>query len=387
MDIARIIDKKLKEGLSTKEQEYLEHWINESEENRDLFQRILASGDKDNISKIAQLDEGEEWLKTWEKYIKNRPKNHKAFQIRSVLKYAAVFIGAFGLAYGYWLYSSKAIAPSVSEDAITLILENGKTITISPDSQQTITNVQGKILGEQKGDHLDYSNPTEVEKLIYNTLTVPNGKRFRVVLSDGTIAHLNAGSSLKYPVKFMEHHNRQVFLNGEAYFDVTTNKSAPFIVTSGSLDVRVLGTKFNISSYPEDQQINTVLVEGAVSLYSSKKDYDPIKAIRLEPGYKATWDRVYEKTEFEEVDTDIYTSWIAGKLVIKEISFINIIQKLQRHYKVSIENNYEYLNHEVFTATFDIETIEEALRIFAQETPFEYEIKGDKITIYEPKTN
>ncbi|MCK0136068.1 FecR family protein [Arenibacter sp. S6351L] len=387
MDIARIIAKKIKGHLSDKEQEFLDLWINESEENQNLFLRIMASGDERNISVIAQLDDNKEWEKTWKKYNNKRLANNKAQHVKSMLRYAAVFVGLIGLGYGYWHFNLEAQKTTEPEDSITLLLENGETLTISPESQQTITNVQGKILGEQKGDHLDYSNPTKTKKLVYNTLTVPNGRRFSVVLSDSTIVHLNAGSSLKYPVKFIEHQNRQVFLNGEAFFDVTKNESNPFIVTSGTLDVRVLGTKFNISSYPEDRQINTVLVEGAVSLYSAKGNYDPKKAFKLEPGYKAAWDRLYENTELEEVDTDIYTGWIQGKLILKETSFRNIIQKLQRHYKVSIDNKYEKLNNEVFTATFDIETIEEALKIFDQETPFEYTIEGNNIIIYEPKTN
>src|SRR5665811_1353199 len=149
---------------------------------------------------------------------------------------------------------------------------------------------------------------------------------------------------------------------------------------------QVLGTKFNVTAYPEDREINTVLVEGSVSLYSSKSGYDPKKANKLEPGYKASWDRFYEKMDVEKVDTDIYTGWIDGKLVIKEMAFKNIVPKLERQYKVSIDNTYEALDNEVFTATFDIETIDEALKIFAEETPFDYEFKKDRITIYAPNT-
>ena len=152
------------------------------------------------------------------------------------------------------------------------------------------------------------------------------------------------------------------------------------------MDVRVLGTKFNVTAYPEDREINTVLVEGSVSLYSSESGYDPKKADKLEPGYKATWDRFYEKMDVEKVDTDIYTGWIDGKLVIKGMSFKNIVPKLERHYKVSIDNKNDALDNEVFTATFDIETIDGALRIFAEETHFEYEINKDRITIYGPDT-
>ncbi|MBI6120107.1 FecR family protein [Salegentibacter maritimus] len=376
----------MKGKLSDEEERFFTSWIQESEEKQDLFNRLKDSENAENISVIAKLDDNEEWQKVLEKYRNKKIKENKTFNISSLLKYAAVFIGLIGLGYGYWNYNFNNQSSFESGDSITLTLGNGKTLQISPEAQQTITDVQGKILSEQKGELIDYSRTTEVRKLVYNTLTVPNGIRFSVVLSDSTVVHLNAGSSLKYPIKFIENQNRQVFLKGEAYFDVTKNKAKPFVVTSGNLDVRVLGTKFNVSSYPEDEHIKTVLVEGAVSLYNAKNKYDPKRALKLKPGYKADWDRLYGGTKaVEQVDTDIYTGWTEGKLIIKEMPFKNIIQKLQRHYKVNIENKYEDLNNEVFTATFDIETIEETLKIFAIETPFQYEIKGDDIIIYKPE--
>src|SRR5680860_92098 len=386
MDISRIIAKKIKGGLSEAEQDYLDSWINESEENGSLFYRLLDSGVGEDIFEISRLDDDAHWQKVLERSNKKGSKTDKAFQLKYLFRYAAIFIGAIGLVYGYW----RSIPPDQdavdTKDVITLELGNGEIRTISPENPRSVTNAQGAILGEQKADRLVYSNRTETEKLVYNTLTVPYGRRFSVILSDSTLVHLNAGSSLRYPVKFIGDQNRQVFLTGEGYFDVTKDREHPFVVTSGTMDVRVLGTKFNVTAYPEDREINTVLVEGSVSLYSSESGYDPTKAKMLLPGYKAAWDRFYEKMDVEQVETDIYTGWIDGKLVIKEMPFKNIVHKLERHYKVSIDNTYEALDNEVFTATFDIETIDEALRIFTEETPFEYEFKKDRITIYGPNT-
>ena len=387
MDISQIIAKKIKGNLSEAEQEYLDLWINESEEKESLFYRLLDFGVGEDIFSISQLDHDAQWQKVLEKSNKKRLKTNKAIPLKHLLKYAAIFIGVIGLVYGYWQTLPPHQGAVDTENFITLELENGELKTLSTESPKIITNTQGTIVGEQKGNRLDYSNQIKTQKLVYNTLTVPNGRRFSVILSDSTTVHLNAGSSLKYPVKFIKDRNRQVFLTGEGYFDVTKDRKHPFVVTSGTLDVRVLGTKFNVTAYPEDREINTILVEGSVSLYSSENDNDNEKANKLEPGYKATWDRFYEKMEVEQVDTDIYTGWIDGKLVIKEMAFKNIVPKLERHYKVRIDNTYEALNKEIFTATFDIETIGEVLKIFAEETPFEYELKKDRITIYGPNTN
>src|SRR5690606_1260204 len=223
------------------------------------------------------------------------------------------------------------------------------------------------------------------EELTYNELSVPYGKKFSLVLSDGTLVHLNAGSALKYPVKFIEGQTRQDYLKGEAFFDVFSDAAHPFVVSNEDMNIRVLGTKFNDSAYPEDREVNTVLVEGSVSLYDSHEVYDEEKAALLEPGYKAEWDRFYKKVSYEKVDTDIYTGWLDGKLVLRKMSFNHILKKLQRQYKVVIENKYEKLGKRTFTATFDVETIQEVLKTFSEETPFEYEIIGDRITISPPK--
>lgn len=387
MDIAKIIAKKLAGSLSSQEQRYLDQWLKESEENKSLYFRLQKASNLKEIHTIKDIDDNKKWQQVQKRVKKIRFKRRQASRFKSVLKYAAICIGLIGIVYGYRHFNFSPQEAVESKNVITLTLENGEIQTISSESQQNIVDSRGRVLGKQIGNKIDYSDHAQSNELIYNTLSVPYGKRFSVILSDSTIVNLNSGSSLKYPVKFIKNHNRQVFLIGEGYFEVTKDSLHPFVVTNSTMDVRVLGTKFNISAYPEDRDINTVLVEGSVSLYNSQDDYDPKKANVLEPGYKAAWDKFHEKIELEQVDTDIYTGWVNGKLVLKEMSFKNIVPKLQRHYKVSIENNYETLNNEVFTATFDIETIEEALQLFSEETPFDYKFEGNAIIINELNMN
>ncbi|WP_339706674.1 FecR family protein [uncultured Kriegella sp.] len=387
MDIAKIIAKKLAGSLSSQEQRYLDQWLKESEENKSLYFRLQKASNLKEIHTIKDIDDNKQWQQVQKRVKKIRFKRRQASRFKSVLKYAAICIGLIGLGYGYHYFNFFDNEAAKTTDAITLKLENGEIRTISSESQQNIVDSRGRVLGRQIGNQIDYSDHPKSTKLVYNTLTVPYGKRFSVILSDSTIVHLNAGSSLKYPVNFIEHRKRQVFLIGEGYFDVAKDSAHPFIVTNGTMDVRVLGTKFNISAYPEDRDINTVLVEGSVSLYNSQDDYDPKNANVLEPGHKAAWDKFHEKIEVEQVDTNIYTGWVNGKLVLKEMSFKNIVPKLERHYKVTIDNNYETLNKEVFTATFDVETIEEALQLFSEETPFDYKFEGNAIIINELNIN
>src|SRR5690606_25698590 len=126
---------------------------------------------------------------------------------------------------------------------------------------------------------------------------IPKGKKFQIQLSDGTLVHLNAGSSLRYPVDFLSEGPRQVFLSGEAYFDVAKNASNPFIVNVDDLEVRVLGTQFNVSAYSEDEYIDVVLVEGSVNL--NKKEGDMVE---LSPGQKGSYKQNSDSITVNEVN-------------------------------------------------------------------------------------
>lgn len=388
MNIADIIAKRIKGDLTDREQAFFDHWIDQSEENRSLYirlQQVVAEQGEEELFRIFGLKEEVAWDQVLKLLETRKRQVRKRVLFTPFLKYAAILIVALGLGIGIWNHNQPITEQLPQEDTITLQLDNGEVKVISTDALQTLVNSKGGILGKQNGGQLDYSVSSETEELAYNTLKVPYGKRFTIVLSDSTKVYLNAGSSLKYPVKFLDGQNRQVFLTGEGFFDVHKDKKHPFIVTSEDMDVRVLGTKFNISAYPEDRNIHTVLVEGSVSLYNSTEDYDEKTASLLEPGYKAGWDKFYKKLAFEKVDTDIYTGWVEGKLVIKEMPFKNIVKKLERHYNVSIKSNYPKLDNQIFTATFDIETIREVLKTFTEETPFDFQIDGDNIIINSTK--
>lgn len=387
MNIVKLIVKKFQGNPSKKEEEYFEKWIDESDENRHLFSRLETMKNKGiDISDSLDLDTEQAWGKVKQQVYAKTGREKERLSLPGIIKYAAIIMCFLGIGYGFWVYNSPLEQNfQIDKDAITLELSNGEVQKLVPLQSQTIVNAQGNILGIRNGNQLDYSNSEIKEELIYNTLNIPNGKRFKIVLSDGSIVHMNAGSSLKYPVRFIKHEKRQVFLNGEAYFEVSEDKIQPFIVTADNMNVEVLGTKFNITSYPEDLEINTVLVEGSVSLYSVNTENKEKTATILEPGYKAAWEKSEEKIDLKKVDTNIYIGWLNGKLVLKKMLFKDILKKLQRYYNVSITNEYKALDNRVFTATFDIETVEEVLDIFIEDTNFEYSIVDKKITINQPK--
>ncbi len=299
-----------------------------------------------------------------------------------VLKVAAVFLGIIGLAYfiNTNSTSNNLRISNIEENGITLRLEDGRSLNVnSLDSIGTLYEKGDVSVKLQKGGII-YDDKAGLQELVYNELIVPNGERYGVQLSDGTRVILNAGSSLKYPVNFIKGRNREVYLSGEAFFKVANDSTHPFTVVSNGMGVKVLGTQFNISSYPENSEISAVLTEGSIELY---KIEEPVKSSLLKPGQMASWHRKGENMTISEVDVRTYTGWMDGELIFKSASFRNILERLERSYNVEIINNDYILNAEVFTASFhiDIESIIDVLDYLKLERPFTYTIDDNKIII------
>ncbi|KAF2332343.1 FecR family protein [Flavobacterium ginsenosidimutans] len=303
---------------------------------------------------------------------------------RKYISIAASVVVLLGIGFFYKQnMANKAVEQKFDfkSSDIVLQLENGETQIISENNSSNVKDAKGNIVGNQNGDKLVYGNGSDSEKLVYNIIKIPYGKKFRLQLSDGTFVHLNSGTTLKYPVKFIAGENRQVFLDGEAFFDVAKDKKHPFIVNADELNVRVLGTHFNVSNYPEDAATDVVLVEGSVGMYQSNEEFDASKNIILKPGFKGSFNRENAKISTKAVITDIYTSWIDGGLTFRNMTFRNIITKLERRYNVTIINKNEKLANEKFNASFKDESIENVMSYFNDIHGINYTIKNNQILI------
>lgn len=374
------IYKYLKGTATSKEEGEVHDWIKASNKNASKFNYLKAT------YIAATLDETNVDLNDSYSDVVNTKKpssqiNNRA--IFTILKSAAVLVFLVGVGYMFMESIIHSDAEQIiPEDAIILQRENGKIEVISEDGKATVVDAEGNVLGSQHGSQIVYkNNGTSNEELIYNTLTVPYGKRFDLLLSDGTQVTLNSGTSLKYPVQFLKSSNRQVFLDGEAFFNVAKDSVNPFIVITNELNVRVLGTQFNLSSYPEDQFVNTTLLEGSVSVYNKQDTFDSSNASLLEPGFKAEWNKYNKQILVEEADIAMHTDWLNGKIILRHVPFKNIVKKLERHYNVEIVNHNLQLNEELFTASFDIETIDQVMATFSKTYPIEYNIVNKQITI------
>jgi len=298
---------------------------------------------------------------------------------RKFASVAAIFIGliSVGLLY-YQIASNKNIV--IPDDTITLELEDGTIKVIEKNGVAKVLDKKGNTVGQQQGNQLVYNN-TDSQELAYNTLIIPYGKRFKLQLSDGTKAHLNAGSSLRFPIQFLEGMDRQVFVSGEAYLDVAKDTLHPFIVNADKLNVRVLGTQFNVHAYPEDGISEIVLVEGSVGLYDKDELFDKDEATMLTPGHKASFRKNNGKIQIKPAITSIHRAWLKGELVFRNMAFENILKKLERHYNVTIMNENQNLTGKKFNASFKSVPLEKVLKSMSEVYNLKYSIKNDKITI------
>ncbi|NNG09587.1 MAG: DUF4974 domain-containing protein, partial [Arenibacter sp.] len=304
--------------------------------------------------------------------------------IQTIWKYAAIFIGLVGLGFGISFLSQSSNEQesiTINHEEVNLQLGNGKLEIIKETGSTNILDRDGNVIAVQTDDKIKYQPTTNPKEIQYNELNVPYGKKFELELADGTIVYVNSGSVLRYPTSFSASKSRQVSLKGEAFFRVAEDKEHPFIVNSGSVNVRVLGTEFNVSAYNEDLETSTVLVSGSVQLYDSLSVDKQQTKVQLVPGEMGTWSKNQQNFKKDKVDTSIYTSWVQGKLIFRDIPFKQIRRQLERSYNVTIVNTDTALDKNTFSANFEEETIEEILEILDRTYGIEYTIKENQIII------
>ena len=380
-DIENRIIKYFTQSADVEDLDILNSWLSD-EKNQMIFKSYVKTHFAINLAmNNPEFDKVKEELL---KEIKKEKKYSTKIRFLSILKYAAIAIIFLGL--GFLLKNNFNNATSLDvvtprEDVITLELGNGEKQIIKEDGSSEIIDTNGNVVGDKKGSQLIYNRVDS--KPEFNTLRVPNGKRFGVVLSDGTKVHLNAGSSIAYPTSFVKDMPRRVILEGEAFFEVSHEKARQFVVNVQDLDIKVYGTKFNVNNYSEATEAEVVLVEGSVSMSNIESSNNVNGEVFLEPGYIGVFNKSNKNIINHKVNTDLYTSWMQGNLVFRNSTFEDIIQKLERHYNVVIINNNNQLAKEKFNATIEVdhETIEQVFKYFNKVYQIEYQIVENKIII------
>ena len=215
----------------------------------------------------------------------------------------------------------------------------------------------------------EVAGPSPLMAQSWVEINAPEGARVEFFLPDSTSGWLNSGSKLKYPAIFDQH--RKVQLTGEAYFEVKHREQSDFVVSVPDLDVKVLGTKFNVSAYSGDPVTDVVLAEGKVEIEGKAGVFNQT----LSPNEKITFNRDKKSLKMSEVDADRFSAWKDGYLIIDNEPLGQVAGRLERWYNAEIVIQDERLKNYRFKATFKDEPLEEVLRLVAITTPIRYEIE------------
>ena len=214
---------------------------------------------------------------------------------------------------------------------------------------------------------------------VYNEIKVPNGEKSTLYLYDGTKIWLNSGTRFRYPVAFSKD-KRNVFVDGEAYFEVAKDKNRPFIVHAKEMNIKVLGTRFNVYSYSDDESSSTTLEEGSIDVVVAGTG----KKVRLQPGEQLKYSKTSGKETVSKVDTRLYTSWRENILRFENAPLSEILKKMERWYDVKIVVDKNLDTNERYTTAIKTESLREMLNVLSLTTEMKYEIDENIVKISKP---
>lgn len=377
-NIERILLKYFNGSATLEELDFLEEWISNNQQEyidavKVYFEAIESKQDID--TNLA-----------YQKFIKKIDEVKvvsiaKPKLVYKILKYAAVFIGisiSSFLLYQNFHKQDLGLSENkeVAYDKATLVLADGTEIVLEEHQNEEIKSDGGvkivnnaKVLKFSSVNNSKNVNPAEVT---YNTLFVPNGELYQIELPDGSAVWLNSATSLKFPTQFVGN-QREVSINGEAYFEIQKDKKKPFIVKTSMADVTVLGTHFNVSSYSDDGFFATTLVEGSVKLSASNQG---ITTVILKPGQKGSLIKGNNSPiNVKEVEVYQEIAWKDGKFFFEKEKLGTILTKLSRWYNADFKfEDQSVANYIITGVAKKDQPIENLLDIISKTSKVKFEI-------------
>jgi ferric-dicitrate binding protein FerR (iron transport regulator) len=352
--IAELISREIDSKLTEEEKEELSNWLNENTGNREAFDRIKSL---DNyiqwirIKKEANIQEG------WKTLYSAIQKEKKRFILQKMLKYAAAVLLPLLIAGGIYYftipkeksviaYHTTEIKPGTSK--AILILNNGKPVILDSNDELSLKETDGSTIKKDKG-LLTYVQPVQKQAKVplFNTIRIPQGAEYNLILADGTRVFLNSMSEFRYPVQFYGD-LREVELTGEAYFEVSHSK-VPFIVKTAGVHVEVLGTSFNINAYENSGKVITTLVEGSVKIDTK----DQAGSCILLPEEQAVFSQTEHQLAVNKVDVSLYTAWKDGKFIFYDTHLEDVMNILTRWYSAEVHFADPVVKELLFSGSID----------------------------------
>ena len=331
--IAELIYKDKIGELTGQEKQELLAWLEESDFNRQIFDE-LAKGSSLSRSYAEYRNVHREQV--WNKIEKQIAPQRSRLSLRWIGYAASVMILVVAGWFAFQMSDNKdsvqegkkvaRITPG-TQKAI-LHLDNGEQVVLADNNTVIVEDsLSGKI--EQVDKTLVYQTESTVKEERLNVLEIPNGGEFQVTLADGSRVWLNAGTRLTYTIAFVGK-ERRVRLDGEGYFEVERDESKPFIVEINGMEVKVLGTSFNLRSFAADNRSTATLVSGKIEVKT------PTQRIELLPNQQADLLVGENKLAVREVDAVAYSAWTKGRFVFRRERLETILDDVSRWYNVTV---------------------------------------------------
>ena len=381
INIEELLVRILENRAGSEEIRYFSKWM-EGQENRVYFEKFkkIWNFSAGSHASPEMLEAGvRDYRLFMEKSLKSKMRVTLMWRIGSV---AAVLLMI--LYSVFWLRkdvsevsSGEKYVVSSGREVILKLADNNEIIL---GDSLNLSGVAGEWVSINKVDHrgivyrLKDSMGIEEEELSYNQIIVPAGERFLVQLSDGTKVWINSESALRYPAYFGKN-IREVEARGNVYFEVAKDSTRPFVVASRELTTEVLGTRFEVNTYGDRDEVSATLVEGSVRVGVGSR------FVVIKPNQQFTFNTKSGTIEVNEVDAARKVMWKDGILVIDNEAFRDVVWKLERWYGVSIVNETGLVFTQSFSGEFDREDIHMAIESLCTNLNITYTMDKDRIIL------
>lgn len=373
-----LIRKRIDGCLTDEEGKRLEQWIDGDERRRRFVERACRYYERE----LPVVDETRV-SKAWQVFARGQKEKRKR---QLLVRWTWSATASVLLVLGTWFWWQRPVASqgggdlpgqeiSIGTYQARLFTSDGNRIDITPGyKERVIIDRNVNVLLDSTS--LSYVGNDVAGDTLYHTIEVPRGGEFHLTLSDGSRVWLNAESKLTYPLIFGKS-ERKVRLEGEAYFEVEPGKGR-FVVEAGSMDVRVLGTAFNVNAYEDEATVRATLVHGKVEVVVKEDASCRV----LMPGEQAMLNRATGQLEVEKVNTSLYIQWMKGQFVFRDAPLSDIMRTLARWYQM----DYEFTDPELESLCFygvinRFEQVENLLRQFEKTGKVYFEYQGNKVII------
>lgn len=379
-EIYELIVAYLREDISDEDMVILQEWLNQNEWHQKLLNELRDKAIlRQDVNAFASFDTGKSW-----KSLEHKMRKTLVKKSRGIFRWSAAAVivlgGLFSLLYLHNNEKPKDTSIEIAqiqpgETRAVLITGDGRQVSLQGMKDTALMFAANERVEIGKDGELRYSPSVESFIPEWHTLRIPRGGEFRITLDDGTEVWLNSASELRYPSHFVGE-ERRVELIGEAYFKVARNETAPFIVDTKDMDVRVLGTSFNVSVYPDEEKSHATLVEGRVEVKNKMNG----KNVLLEPGEQALLQG--EKMDVRKVNTKLYSIWRLDRFTFSSEDMEGVIRKLSRWYNVNVFFENPSMKQKRFTGSLPKYTdISKVLKIIEMTTDIKFQVKGNTIII------